>query len=537
MLQGPKKFIEFLGMVLMTRKLKSLIIENEFSVFLFLFALSVYYFLFLFILTLLELPAVYRIVLAVIALHAYCFIFLARFVYFLTFENSSLLNPKAVYPEISINTSKIVKRYPFFYLSHLGVDILFILILLTGPGAAWLFSVAALIVFLDAFYLILYRLFLHPIKKATQGYFSEQKTEIIVYLSGMLNTEYQLEQWLPVLERLSHRYKTTIILYEAHFIPYGTRLAVPAMRIVNIRKLSEIIDNGNVKAVFYVNHCGANYYMLFYSKYIHIHLNHGDSDKAANAESTSKDYDYLFIAGQASVDRHLGAGWDREKLRTVGRPQLEFLQAGKMERKEGGKKTVLYAPTYEGSKEVDCYSSVQSMGMEIVRRIIEGGKYRLVVKLHPYTGLFLEEYRRISEEMKRCVQDHRADAHLWVDQTKPEIGLYELFLDADVMISDISSVAIDYLALNRPIVATDPFGTGREKGEAIYPFWRGSHILAPGDDVVKIIDEAVEKDPMRSGREKVAKYYLGDNVFNYEGMADNFIKTVDEIIENQAPKK
>ncbi len=537
MLGGPRKFIKFLGMLLLTKKLQSRMINNEFSVFIFLFMLAVYHFLFLLLLTILDFPIIYYLVLAVIAIHAYCFIFFVRFIYYLIFENTSFLNPKTVYPDFPINASKVVSNYSFFYLSLFTVDFLFILMVFVKPDTHWLFSSIALIIFVDLLYFIFYYFFLLPLKKIRDRYISEHDSDIIVYLAGMINTEYQMDQWLPILEKLSQKYKTTIVFYESHFISYGTRLAIPAMRIINVRKLSEIIDQGNAKVIFYLNNNGFNYNLLIFKKYIHVHLNHGDSDKAANAESTAKDYDYLFIAGQASVERHLRAGWDREKLKVVGRPQLEFFGKDKVKVKEGGRKTVLYAPTFEGNKETDCYSSIDKMGMEIVKGIIESKKYRLVVKLHPYTGVFLEKYRRISGEMKRYIRDHAEDGHLWVDQLKPEISLYDLFLEADVVISDISSVAIDYLVLNRPIIATDPFAIGRVEGEEKYPFWKGSYVLGLDDDVVGMIDDAIVKDPMRKERENVAKYYLGDNVFDYKGMVDNFIRTVDEIIENQLLKE
>lgn len=528
-----RQFLHLLVELISTRKLKSRIINEQFSIFIFLFLISLYYLCFLFLIAFIDFGRPYLITLLGVAVSTLTLFFLVRIFFFLSFEVSSLHNPKAAYPEISLNAKKIASRYPLFYLLPFSTDIVFITIIILKPGAVWLWVVPAFIVLLYTVYYLLYRVYLYPLRKASQQYFLEHKSDILIYFAGVINTEYQMNQWLPIFTELAKKYRITAIFQQAHFFTYGTTLPFPSMRLGGIRRLAEFLDNGNIKIIFYLNNAGSNYNLLVFRKYIHIHVNHGDSDKAANAENTARDYNYVFVAGQASLERHVQIGWDPARLKIVGRPQIEFLKQGFGKKTTKGKPTVLYAPTFEGNKEIDCYSSIGSFGMEIVRSIVSNRKYRLIVKLHPYTGVFLEEYARIRNEMRRFIEENAASGHEWIDQIKPRKSLYDLFLESDIVISDVSSVAIDFLTLDRPIIATNPFVMTEADGMKRFPFWKGAHILSPGQDVITLMDDAIAEDPKRDMRREIAKYYLGENVFKNQSAIEDFCNVVDDIISER----
>lgn len=532
-----REFFKLLSELTSTKMLKSRIINEQFSVFIFLFLISLYYLAFLFLLAFFNMGRLYLVTLLIVAISTLMLFFLVRIYFFLSFELASLFNPDVVYPELKLNARKVASKYRLFYFLPFFTDILFILIILLKPGTKWLIAVPAFIVLLYTAYYILYRIYLYPLNKASQRYFLEHNSDILIYFAGVINTEYQINQWIPIFKELEKKYRVTVIFQQAHFFSYGTTLSIPAMRLGNIRRLANFLENGNIKMIFYLNNAGSNYSLLVFRKYTHIHLNHGDSDKAANAENTARDYNYVFIAGQASLDRHVQIGWDPSQLKIVGRPQIEFLKQGYNRGTGKGKKTVLYAPTFEGNKEIDCYSSVKEFGMTIIRSIVSSRKYRLVVKLHPYTGVFLEEYARAGNEIKRFLEENAADGHQWIDQIKPQKSLYELFLESDLVISDVSSVAIDFLTLDRPIIATNPFGISEVDGEKRFPFWKGAHILNPNQDVMPLIDEAIMNDPKKQIRETMAKYYLGEKVFERRSTIKEFCKIVDEILTLRQTKR
>ena len=62
---------------------------------------------------------------------------------------------------------------------------------------------------------------------------------------------------------------------------------------------------------------------------LHVHINHGESDKQSMASNNAKAYDRVFVAGEAAVQRH-PAGlleFDTGRLVRTGRPQLDLRPA------------------------------------------------------------------------------------------------------------------------------------------------------------------------------------------------------------------
>ncbi len=59
---------------------------------------------------------------------------------------------------------------------------------------------------------------------------------------------------------------------------------------------------------------------------MHIHVNHGESDKVSMVSNQAKAYDKVFVAGEAAVRRHRAAlvDFDESTLVRVGRPQLDL---------------------------------------------------------------------------------------------------------------------------------------------------------------------------------------------------------------------
>ena len=99
---------------------------------------------------------------------------------------------------------------------------------------------------------------------------------------------------------------------------------------------------------------------------LHVHVNHGESDKQSMASNNAKAYDRVFVAGEAAVERHRAGlmEFDPARLVRVGRPQLD-LHPGAAAFREP-RRTVLYAPTWEGDADYNDYSSVDVYGPDIV---------------------------------------------------------------------------------------------------------------------------------------------------------------------------
>ncbi|MBB6480746.1 CDP-glycerol glycerophosphotransferase family protein [Spirochaeta isovalerica] len=372
--------------------------------------------------------------------------------------------------------------------------------------------------------------------KISKKFRKEYKPDYILFSAGSSATAYQLKQWETILERINEKYNVVVIAYSKSLLDYCRSLKVPSIFIGDTGKLHSYMlgfdreDGTNpIKAVFYINNGVFNASSLVLRKFKHIHLNHGDSDKAANALHTSKDYDYIFIAGNAALERYKKAGWDLSKIHQVGRPQLKELT--EMSKKDSGeeKKIIFYAPTYEGHRNSDCYSSLYRMGFKIVSDIIESNEFILYFKAHPYTGEYAQNFRIEMKKIKRLISINSQSGHRYFDKDEK---LYPHLSKASLLIGDVSSVSVDFLSTGKPLVATNPFNVDPEN-ESIskaVPFWKGAIMLNYNNNNFNVIDtirHAFENpNPFASD---IAKHYFGENVFHLSNIEDNFISVLENL--------
>jgi CDP-glycerol glycerophosphotransferase (TagB/SpsB family) len=88
-------------------------------------------------------------------------------------------------------------------------------------------------------------------------------------------------------------------------------------------------------------------------------------------------------------------------------------------------------------------------------------------------------------------------------------ALYEAMREADLLVSDVSSVLSDWLATGRPYVVANPRGLADEELHARFPTTRGGGVLSTADDILAMVDEAMTGDPLAARREELARYLLG----------------------------
>lgn len=138
---------------------------------------------------------------------------------------------------------------------------------------------------------------------------------------------YQLLQWLAVLERLDRQFPVAIVTRQAdsaQIISHRTHL--PVHLAESFEDLAELYADLGAHVVVYCNNSMLNFNSLINSSMLHVHINHGESDKHSMVSNNAKAYDRVFVAGQAAVERHQGAlmEFDISRLVVVGRPQLDL---------------------------------------------------------------------------------------------------------------------------------------------------------------------------------------------------------------------
>ena len=356
--------------------------------------------------------------------------------------------------------------------------------------------------------------------------------EVIVYFPDDTARLYQMEQWLPVFDELNRHHKVMIIARNINsFRALRNLTQLSTIFLRRLRDLNEVLEHNNFKVALYVNNSSLNFHCLMFSTLLHMHLNHGESDKVSMASNQAKAYDRVLVAGQAAIDRYVNnlIELDTRKLVTVGRPQLDVKHPRVL--RKSSRPTVLYAPTWEGEREAMNYTSIDVFGASIVEQLLASGEFRLVYKPHP----------RVTDVNATTGAGHTAilAAIEAAQQREPEIGhlvemkanIQALFDDCAAMISDVSSVGLDFLyqATGKPLFLTDRRNDMERLLEAA-PVAAGSYIVnaSTADDIVSNLRAALAADEKRDDRERMRRYYFGDIARG--DSTKRFLESVDEAI-------
>lgn len=282
---------------------------------------------------------------------------------------------------------------------------------------------------------------------------------VIAYYADDPTRTYQLVQWLDVLEVLHARHPVGIVVRDpASAALLQHRTSLPILTAPTFPELTELYGELDAKVVLYCNNSILNFQSLIDGRLLHAHINHGESDKQSMASNNAKAYDRVFVAGEAAVQRHLAGlmEFDSSRLVRVGRPQLDLRPAPVLA--PSTHRTVLYAPTWEGDAEYNDYTSVDTLGVAIVRAILAVRDVRLVYKPHPkvttsLTPAVAEAHREILVLVAAAAAREPAAGHTAILSG----DILAVMPDCDAIVTDVSSVGLDwlYLCTDKPILITD----------------------------------------------------------------------------------
>ncbi len=282
--------------------------------------------------------------------------------------------------------------------------------------------------------------------------------DVALYFADGPAKLYQLTQWLPVFE--ANPDVRTIVVVRSHDT-YRLLQQMTSLQVVWVPRyelLMELYDRADFHAVVYVNNGWTNFQSLSFQQAVHIHVNHGESDKICMVSNQAKAYDKVFVAGEAAVRRHGAAlAWfDPSHLVRVGRPQLDLPIAPAAPAYDGP--TITYAPTWEGEDDANNYTSVDRYGPQIVAAALGQPGVRVLYKPHPRVAVsddeaVLKGHETIVALMSRAIASEPSRGHA-ILQDADMLGVIR---STDVMIADVSSVSLDHLYLRpeAPLVICD----------------------------------------------------------------------------------
>jgi hypothetical protein len=338
---------------------------------------------------------------------------------------------------------------------------------------------------------------------------------VVAYFAGDPSRTYQLFQWLDVLEILHTRHPVGMVVRDPESAAVvGVRTDLPVFTVPTFRELTDLYAELDPKVVLYCNNSALNFDSLLDGRRLHVHINHGESDKQSMASNNAKAYDRVFVAGEAAVQRH-AAGlleFDTSRLVRIGRPQLDLRQSPLVA--PSPRRTVLYAPTWEGDAEYNDYTSVDTMGEAIVRAILAVPDVRLVYKPHPKIPTSLTpavaaahlEISRLVADAARCDPAGGHEQILAGD-------ILAVMPGCDALVTDVSSVGLDWLYLHteRPIFLTDRHrNPERLRQEA--PISRCADVVDDSmpEALTPLLRDRLDRDEHRLARVAMRHHYFDD---------------------------
>ncbi|MGB7980251.1 MAG: CDP-glycerol glycerophosphotransferase family protein [Candidatus Nanopelagicales bacterium] len=286
------------------------------------------------------------------------------------------------------------------------------------------------------------------------------QVDALFYFPDTVSKIYQIEQWLPVIAAHSGDLNFGIVTRarSSWTALMGMDLPAPSFLAVAFPSLMDLYRVLEPKAIIYPNNGLRNFQSLVWADATHIHVNHGESDKVSMVSNQAKAYDRVFVAGEAAVRRHRAAlvEFDEATLVKVGRPQLDLFPAPTLP--VSTRRTVLYAPTWEGEDEMNNFTSLDCYGRALIGALLAIPDVRVVYKPHPRVVLsavpaIAAAHSQIVALIAAAAAADPSAGH----EYQPSGDILALFPRVDLLVSDISSVGLDFLysRVEAPIVLTD----------------------------------------------------------------------------------
>ncbi|WP_139829693.1 CDP-glycerol glycerophosphotransferase family protein [Mycobacterium gastri] len=326
---------------------------------------------------------------------------------------------------------------------------------------------------------------------------------------------YQLRQWVPVFELLDQAHPVLVVTrHPQTYVAVGRLTRLRRVCVPKLADLVQLYDDSDLKAAIYVNNSALNFHSLAATRMIHIHVNHGESDKVCMASNQAKAYDRVLVAGEAALRRYRAAliEFDERRFVPVGRPQLDLRPEPVLP--PTARRTVLYAPTWEGENAANNFTSVDVHGPAIAAAALALPNVRVVYKPHPRVASSTDPgmataHRRIVGLVTEAARREPAAGH----RVLINADILAVFPGCSVLITDISSVGLDflYLHVDKPLFVTDR-RNDRARLDAEAPVSRCADVVdaATVGSLTGTLAQRLARDAYRAEREAMRRYYFGD---------------------------
>ena len=301
-----------------------------------------------------------------------------------------------------------------------------------------------------------------------------------------------------------------VILREPHHLKAFDEADLPTALFVPDDTTLRTCLPDQASVVFYANNGQANRKMMtFHPDVLHIQLLHGDSDKPPSYSPLTKNYDLIFVAGNMGKDRYAlnGVHIPEEKFRIVGRPQVRAISNMSNGATDNVRK-IIYMPTWRGFFTDTQFSSLDRASEIIDTLLASSHRLELHFKPHPlsYKDPLWPQFKR---DIRTALTRKRPNGNKGVfreDNASP----FDLYNEGDLLITDISSVMIDFLYSGKPFLVVRP--RSFDVADALrFPSLAASYqVSATLKNLSEQFDKAMGLDPLAAKRDEIRMYAFGD---------------------------
>ena len=306
--------------------------------------------------------------------------------------------------------------------------------------------------------------------------------------------------------------------------------SLPRIFIRRFSGLMDLYEGNSFELILYVNNAMSNFQSLEDPRPVHVHVNHGESDKLSMVSNRAKAYDFVFVAGPAAVERHEARliDFNVDKLVTTGRPQLDIEFPAELPDSQA--KTVMYAPTWEGENEENNYTSVDMYGISIVEGLLALPDTRVVYKPHPrVAGSRNPDIALAHQRICELIEDAGGEHQIVLDG-----NILAMFGQVEALVTDISSVGLDYLYLRpeNPLILTDRRSDIGQRTEDA-PVSRACHVIDESNvqSLGHQLGRWIGDDELADARQDAREFYF-DDIQRGESTA-KFLEKVSYLIEDR----
>lgn len=179
--------------------------------------------------------------------------------------------------------------------------------------------------------------------------------------------------------------------------------------------------------------------------------------------SSKMNFDYVLVPGEAFVKtKSVFFNCEEERVLPIGYPRYDLLSSScprwtelREEWKIGNNKCIFWMPTYRktGDNSYKENNMTNQYWLPLLRSDKELSKLndycvlhhiKLIIKKHRLQSVFLKNEKQLSNIV--FIDDSDLEKH--------KVQLYEILQFSDALITDYSSIAVDYLLLDKPIAFT-----------------------------------------------------------------------------------